>query len=348
LRRLTGTQTDSVSATYSYDGLDRITSMGDYTDGHDALGNVVTKDVATFSTEGAWSVMNYADPLRPHALTHAAYTDVTRTADYTYDTAGNVRLKTRTGPGSAITNASLFYDSQDRLHRIRVSGGRTTVLRYGALGQRLGTTQWETNGDTDGDGWVGSVDYAAFITQFTQGSEPGATADVNGDLDVNPNDSTIITGQFGQFVDGPSVLEPEPGFEYHTSLHLVNKHFFVEGVRVASSARNWAAPLALDATRHNLVEPSRAAAPAWMGGRGFAVRALSPCSCSVPRFAGARLASAYRRCGCARAPRGRCSWYRRRCSHRPATSSVRRPSQDSVSTRTAFSSTPRTTWVPRS
>jgi hypothetical protein len=102
-----------------------------------------------------------------------------------YDPAGNVRIKKRTDSlGQA--NATLLYDSLGRVHRMRVSGGRTTLLRYGALGQRLGTTQWEANGDADGDGFVGSLDLDLFFAQFQAGSESGESADFDGDLTRSP------------------------------------------------------------------------------------------------------------------------------------------------------------------
>jgi RHS repeat-associated protein len=229
---------------YQYDGLDRLVDMNGFRYEHDALGNLLEKDSTDYG--GAWGVMEYGDPLRPHALTHAAWTNGSRTLDYTYDEAGNVRIKSRVGPhgpeGSGVAHATLLYDSLGRAHRVRVAGGRTTVLRYGALGQRLGTTQWEVNGDANGDGVVGIADFNLLNLQF--GSTTGESADFNGDLVVGIVDYNILSGQFGQTVSGPSVVTPEPDFEYHPSLARVNKHFFVAGARVASSASTWSAPAA--------------------------------------------------------------------------------------------------------
>lgn len=238
---------DPWNLTFEYDGLDRLTTANGATYDYDALGNMVQKD---FSDPLGFQTMRYEDATRPHALTEAVSADGTRSVSYLYDAAGNVTLKSRVGdhgaPGQGVESVHFAYDGQGRIRRTRSSTGLTTIHRYGALGQRLGTSQHGEFADANGDLATGVADFTILGNQFgndlLQG-EPG-DADFNGDLGVGIPDYTILGNDFGQTAPANHVLTPEPGYEYHPGLNRVNKHFFVGGLRVASSARSWTAPSA--------------------------------------------------------------------------------------------------------
>jgi hypothetical protein len=89
---------------------------------------------------------------------------------------------------------------------------------------------------------VGLKDYGVFSKEF--GSTSGGDADFDGDFTVGLTDYGIFSGQCCGTRPADHVLTPEPDYEYHPGLSRVNKHFFVAGMRVASSARTWTAPSA--------------------------------------------------------------------------------------------------------
>jgi len=295
-----------------YDGLDRLVSATPTAGAtprtweYDALGNLTRKDYAAAGDLGL-SALRYEDPVRPNALTFATSDDGTRTLAYRYDAAGNVVRKTRTGdhgaPGAGAEIVSFAYDASGQIRRTRSSSGLVTNHHFSALGQRLGITQKRPLADANADVVVGIYDLRPLLREF--GSADGGHADFDGDTRVGFPDLQLLMQQFGSAFDQASVFTPEPGFEYQPELGRANKHIFVAGVRVASSATTWTAPAPA-------AVPTLAWRWAWWGSGSWALR------CGRGHMAGAPP------CRCAWAPLARC------CSSRPPSwlrpaASARRP-----------------------
>ncbi len=162
----------------------------------------------------------------------------TNRTKYAYDALGNVTKKDHK-PANGIGWASLVYDDSLRPHALkRVSStdaSRTLDFEYDAAGNV--TRKLRT-------GFQGAVGQGASNVDFTYDSAGRMTvlAASNGASATfaYAADGRRLTTRRGLY----TVALPEPDYEYHLNLQRVNKHFFVAGVRVASSARTWSAPSA--------------------------------------------------------------------------------------------------------
>ncbi len=158
---------------------------------------------------------------------------------YNYDALGNIIEKDHQAPND-LGWASLVYDDPVRPHALKhavaTSGTRTLDYEYDSAGNVIHKTR---------TGFQGAAGQGAATVDFTYNSLGRMTvlAASNGG---NATFSYAADGRRLSTRRGLTeiVALPEPGYEYNVIQQRVNKHFFVDGVRVASSARTWAAPSA--------------------------------------------------------------------------------------------------------
>ncbi len=171
---------------------------------------------------------------------------------YGYDALGNLRQK---GAGGIGGLAELRYGHPTKPHamtqafdaqgQLQVQYGYDTSGNVTQLGRRTGTSFTTT-----------TLDYDAFGRTARVGSE------------------TMAYSALGERVrltsDGLELLFPEPGFEYLVGEGRVNKHFFVGGLRVASSATTWTAPSAASSPLLAWRGPQLSPPPRWALATGYA------------------------------------------------------------------------------
>jgi RHS repeat-associated protein len=176
--------------------------------------------------------------------------------DYDYDVLGSITKKDQQA-GYDLGWASLEYTHPNRPHALThasaPSGTRTIDYEYDDAGNVTRKSRTGYQG-VPGAG-ASTVDF----TYDSQGRLRSASA-----TDLGTTTFTYAAGgrQLTTQRLNMTVAMPEPGYEYHSFHHRVNKHFFVGSTRVASSARSWTA--------------TPVSVPAWFSWRGPDLEAPPP------------------------------------------------------------------------
>jgi RHS repeat-associated protein len=172
------------------------------------------------------------------------------TLSYGYDALGNL-LQKDVGSGSGWT---LAYHDPMRPHAVtggmQEGGGATLGFSYDATGRVTSKVKVGVGGSTT------SYEYDSLgrAVQITRGATTGAVG-----YDVSGRRIRWSTGS-------ATLFYPAPDYEYHVQLGRVNKHFFVDGRRVASSARSWTAPSASTPSIFSRRAPQIPPPPGWLLG----------------------------------------------------------------------------------
>ncbi len=156
---------------------------------------------------------------------------VSKTLSYTYDALGNLTAKdfVAGSEGWAFVN-----NDPDRPHAMTIALHPTLFPQRGYEYDDAGNVTRKTFQESSGSVLQEELyTYDSLGQLVEQRPKSGALTEMG--YDALGRRVTTSRGT-------ATLVYPEPGYEYHLEKTRVNKHFFVDGRRVASSEMNWVAP----------------------------------------------------------------------------------------------------------